>query len=140
MPKSFRGQLIAALIPLAVLVATTVLTAMIGVWPAAVLQAAFVLTWTTRVIVLFRLRQRGAFPTDASTRPPDPLLNLEYLLVLRVQLTAWILAGIYFAVIHFWWGILLAAFLAYITLPLTQLLHRKARDHTTNQSPDSPNR
>jgi hypothetical protein len=140
MPKSFRGQLIVALIPLAVLVATTVLTAMIGVWPAAVMQAVFVLTWAARVIVLFRMKQRGAYETDAAARPPGALLNLEYLLVLRVQLVAWIVAGLYFAIVQFWWGILLAAFLAYITLPLQQLIRRKAREHTVGQSPDSPDR
>jgi hypothetical protein len=140
MPKSFRGQLIAVLIPLALLLATTVMTAVIGVWPAVVMQAVFVLTWTARVIVLFRMRQRGGYATDNASRPPGVLLNLEYLLVLRVQLVAWIVAGIYFAIVHFWWGILLAAFLAYITLPLMQLIRRKAQEHTRGQSPDSPGR
>jgi hypothetical protein len=127
MGKSFRGQLIVALVALAVLVTTTVMTAVLGIWPVAVMQAAFVLTLSARVIVLLRIKNKGAFATDADARPPGALLNLEYLLVLRVQLVAWILAGVYFAVVHFWWGVVLAAFLAYITLPVMQLIRRKAR-------------
>jgi hypothetical protein len=126
MGRSFRGQLVLGLIALAVLLTTTVLTAVAGFWPGVVIQAVFVLTWAARVVVLFRMKQRGAY---ATAPPPGVLLNLEYLLVLRVQLVAWIVAGIYFAIVSFWWGVVVAAFLAYLTVPLMGLIHRKVREY-----------
>jgi hypothetical protein len=123
MVPQFRLQLTVHVIMLVLFVGTTVLAAAAGVWPAAVMQAVFVAGWTARTVVLFRIRRLGGYADEVSARTPAVRLNREYVIVLRTQLVGWVVAGLYFAVVHFWWGVALA----YITLPVMQLLRRRAQ-------------
>jgi len=113
---------------LTVLVATAVLAAVVGVWPVVVMLAVFVAGWTARLIVVLRIGRLGGNDADAAKRPSAANVNHEYLLVLRTQLVGWLVAGVYFAVIHFWLGVAVAVLLAYITLPIMQLIRRRSRE------------
>jgi hypothetical protein len=127
MQPQFRHGLIVHVIMLVLFVVCTALTVAAGLWPVAVMQMVFVLGWTARLVVLFRVRRLGGYADEAGARPPTERLNREYIVVLRTQLVGWVSAGIYFAVVHFWLGVAVAAALAYITLPVMQLLRRRAQ-------------
>jgi hypothetical protein len=127
MASKFGRQVVVHSVMLGVLVGTAVLAAVAGVWPVVAMLSVFVAGWAARLIVLLRVRRLGGYDADAATRPPAARINREYLLVLRTQLVGWLAAGVYFVVVHFWLGVAVAALLAYITLPLMQLIRRRER-------------
>ncbi|MEU0090980.1 hypothetical protein [Kribbella sp. NPDC006257] len=87
------------------------------IWPAMALLAVFAAGWCTRVVVLLRMRRAGVW------RDGQPQLATKYMApVFVVQLAGWCMAAVYFVVIGFWLGLVVAVALAGMSFGVARLL------------------